>query len=63
MKLKVMLVEDSPMIIKGLQYTIEQAGYDLDVFMSYEHAKTIKCLSPAAPPLRMNKVLSACHLP
>ena len=38
MKLKVMLVEDSPMIIKGLQYTIEQAGYDLDVFMSYEHA-------------------------
>ena len=38
MRLKVMLVEDSPMIIKGLQYTIEQAGYDLDVFMSYEHA-------------------------
>ena len=38
MKLKVMLVEDSPMIIKGLQYTMAQAGYEVDTFMTYEHA-------------------------
>ena len=36
MKLKVMLVEDSPMIIKGLQYTMAQAGYEVDTFMTYE---------------------------
>ncbi len=39
MKLNAMLVEDSPMIIKGLEYTMEQAGYDVSVFISFEHAK------------------------
>ncbi len=34
MKLKLLLVEDSPMIIRGLQYTLEQAGYEVVVCMS-----------------------------
>ena len=34
MKLKLLLVEDSPMLIRGLQYTLEQAGYDVVVCMS-----------------------------
>ena len=38
MKLNAILVEDSPMIIKGLEYTMEQAGYDVSVFISFEHA-------------------------
>ena len=33
MKLKLLLVEDSPMIIRGLQYTLEQAGYEVVVWM------------------------------
>ncbi|MBR4513901.1 MAG: response regulator transcription factor [Lachnospiraceae bacterium] len=39
MKLSAILVEDSPMIIKGLEYTMEQAGFDVSVFISFEHAK------------------------
>jgi len=34
MKLKLLLVEDSPMLIRGLQYTLEQAGYEVVVCMS-----------------------------
>ena len=34
MKIKLLLVEDSPMIIRGLQYTLEQAGYEVVVCMS-----------------------------
>ena len=34
MKLKLLMVEDSPMIIRGLQYTLEQAGYEVVVCMS-----------------------------
>lgn len=39
MRLNAILVEDSPMIIKGLEYTMEQAGYDVSIFISFEHAK------------------------
>ncbi len=39
MRLNAILVEDSPMIIKGLEYTMEQAGYDASIFISFEHAK------------------------
>ena len=39
MKLKLMLVEDSPMIIRGLQYTLEQAGYEVTVCMSAHMAE------------------------
>jgi len=39
MKLNLLLVEDSPMIIRGLQYTLEQAGYEVTVCMSAHMAE------------------------
>ena len=39
MKIKLILVEDSPMIIRGLQYTLEQAGYEVTVCMSAHMAE------------------------
>lgn len=39
MKIKLLLVEDSPMIIRGLQYTLEQAGYEVTVCMSAHMAE------------------------
>ncbi len=39
MKIKLLLVEDSPMIIRGLQYTLEQAGYEVVVCMSAHMAE------------------------
>ena len=39
MKIKFLLVEDSPMIIRGLQYTLEQAGYEVTVCMSAHMAE------------------------
>ncbi len=39
MKLNALLVEDSPMIIKGLEYTMEQAGFDVTVCISFAHAE------------------------
>ncbi len=40
MKIKLLLVEDSPMIIRGLQYTLEQAGYEVVVCMSAHMAES-----------------------
>ena len=41
MKMKVLLVEDSPMIVKGLVYTLEQEQFDVTSAMSYAMAEDI----------------------
>lgn len=41
MKLNVLLVEDSPMIVKGLVYALEQEQYDVTTAMSYAMAEDI----------------------
>ena len=38
MKLNVLLVEDSPMIVKGLVYALEQEQFDVTTAMSYAMA-------------------------
>ena len=43
MKMKVLLVEDSPMIVKGLVYTLEQEQFDVTSAMSYAMAEDIIC--------------------
>jgi DNA-binding response OmpR family regulator len=41
MKLNVLLVEDSPMIVKGLVYALEQEQFDVTTAMSYAMAEDI----------------------
>lgn len=41
MKLKILLVEDSPMIVKGLVYTLEQEQFEVTTAMSYAMAMDI----------------------
>ena len=41
MKMKVLLVEDSPMIVKGLVYALEQEQFDVTSAMSYAMAEDI----------------------
>lgn len=41
MKIKVLLVEDSPMIVKGLIYTLEQEQFEVTTAMSYAMVRDI----------------------
>ena len=41
MKIKVLLVEDSPMIVKGLIYTLEQEQFEVTTGMSYAMVRDI----------------------